>query len=305
MLDQGSLKQVMDMFNNSDVVQKMKSLIAKIEGVNSTLDEPEEYAGEEPIETPEVDIDIDTPSPDAPPMLDETPAEEYEETPVPDTDMPAPGPDSTMPEADEPPDVDVDVIAGENPEHYEILDEMSDEDFEEYCRYRAKRTRYQDDPDVEVDMEPKPMPKPTEQYSRQQYSRIQRLESELKAERYQRVNRERYALLQEASCDRIFDVEAEFKRCAADKMSEAQFRDHYQAIRANYQRRPMNMPNLQPRITATEFNERERERYSKTEADRAFELCSQAVAEGKYMPYDMALQQIRNGNGKKPSTTKR
>jgi hypothetical protein len=196
---------------------------------------------------------------------------------------------------------------------YAMLDGIEDDAFEEYCRYRSGKTEkymaeeegcdgvhidiesHDDETDEKMQYQKPDEESQAEKYSRKANDRIAELEANLRTERYQRVNTERYAALQGLMADRVFDLDAEYERCAADKMSDDQFREQYQAIQNNYVRRPVNMPHFEMRQpVGGEFSDDSKERYQRKESDAARDYCEKQVKKGNYVSFKEGLEHVRN-----------
>jgi hypothetical protein len=206
---------------------------------------------------------------------------------------------------------------------YAAMDEIGDEEFEEYARSRRgrKRRRYaadedDDDFDGDMDVDPEPddepadpPPKPREAYRRDGEvlalrRELDQVKQRLDGERSARVEAERYSLLAERRQMYAFDLEEETERCKYGKMNDDQFADHLRVIEQNYKQIPLGaqLPTFTPQAQRAADTAptrigggAAREHYSKESSDQARAWCERRALAGKPHDYETALKTLREG----------
>ena len=126
------------------------------------------------------------------------------------------------------------------------------------------------------------------------------VEGQLKQERTQRVNVERYSALAELRRTRLFDLDKEAERCDYAKMSDEQFAAHLETIEQNYREIPLGVPVPSFDLPAAHAPGRpgakaDREKYSKEVRDRALQIGKQRAMKGEDVDYQTILEEVAAG----------
>jgi type IV secretory pathway VirB10-like protein len=126
------------------------------------------------------------------------------------------------------------------------------------------------------------------------------VEGQLKQERTQRVNVERYSALAELRRTRLFDLDKEAERCDYAKMSDEQFAAHLETIEQNYREIPLGVPVPSFDLPAAHAPGRpgakaDREKYFKEVRDRALQIGKQRAMKGEDVDYQTILEEVAAG----------
>ena len=147
-----------------------------------------------------------------------------------------------------------------------------------------------------------------QQRHEQELARYQKQLGELKG---QVADSRRKAALQDLQADGyIFNLGNEVERCRYGRMGDPQFKDHCEAIRANYQRVPIGgalpdglldaaeaaTPQQEDAVSYARDNER-RERYAK----EAAAICLKEINSGKHPDYEKVLSELVAGSAVPPA----
>lgn len=125
-----------------------------------------------------------------------------------------------------------------------------------------------------------------------QKNELAAMRKQLDEERAIRVNAERYSQLVQLRQCYAFDLDKEVERCRYSRMTEDQFRDHLEVIRENYQRIPVG-ERLPPLGSALHWGRESQEQYSEDQRRRARQLVLAAIAEGKELSLEEALEKAK------------
>ena len=303
-LSSDDIRGIIDALMKMDVMVEMQQLLTERRGANTStpgglegLPEPdatavppsppapaetaplgpepggESLAGMEGPESTEPPMPPGPPAPAAPPMSPAAPPEEEEPKKFAANEQ-GPYQDAT----------DSEISSGEEVEHdlgsprkyaaeEDLMDDMDDDEFEDYARQRRARRRkkYEADGSVEPDNSQQPgkasvepdSPGPsgsgsvdgsgsgesTGEYQesdgkevvkfRRESTEILKLRKEVSVERGKRIDAERYSALSSAAELYTLDPAEEIATCDHDHMNDRQFAEHLERIKLRYQRRPI------------------------------------------------------------------
>lgn len=330
MISPEDIRQIVDALEQTDVFQWVKGKMTEESGNNASV--PNETMA--PPAGPPA-------APPAGPMGAEPPAAPMPPPPGPEAgaEPPTPPPAAPASPAEPPPE----AAGGSPPEAppagdqekeplkkyasaEEALDDMSDEDLEEYCRQRFQAEGSVDgdelggatasveettstvaEGDVSEDEEGSEAAGAYQTKFSRLHQSLDRMQGELRhtreqleAERSQRVDAERYARLVEMRQQLTFDLADEWEGVRYSKMTDPQFDEHVSRMRRNYQRIPLNvvLPNLQEELgvsAPTDQPAAGREKYSKQLSERALRYCEKKRINGEDVDYMHVLESFARG----------
>jgi hypothetical protein len=325
MMTPEDIRQVVDAFESLDFVQAWKQFMPMLPQVQQLVEtEAAEHAAITEA-TAEPNVDGMPPDaspgmpPDAPPAAppdaatgEATPDVAPSSTEAPPVAAGDDDPDRYTADPDAPPADDTgtvgngdtvsasDTPAGSDGEPTKKLDDMSEEEIEQYLcdrrkRYTAESTTEPAEPEPAADQPP-----PADDAAKLTYTKMQRRLDALEREREARIDSERKAKLTNLRYHRAFDLSKEVERCRYARMNDEQFGEHCRIIADNFTPTLVNQPMPVPDELAdgampTAAVRPRPERYTKDAADQAVRYVVEQAQLGKSASYERALENIVNG----------